>query len=56
MPEKTESERHALVLEMRRVEVKWAKRCLFALSIMACLATGVGVMVWWALRKPPAAY
>ncbi|RDB16345.1 hypothetical protein Hypma_003052 [Hypsizygus marmoreus] len=51
MPEKTEGERQMLIAEMRKVEVKWAKRCLLALSVFACIAVVVGVLIWWALRK-----
>jgi len=49
MPEKTEAERHAIILEMRRVEVKWAKRCLIALAIFTCLATSVATIAWWSV-------
>src|ERR1700733_4947179 len=63
MPEKTDSEHHALILEMQRVEVKWAKRCLIALRIFLCLAVGSsshvvgpeensrGVLVVWAAKS-----
>jgi hypothetical protein len=55
MPEKLEFKRHALILELRRIEVKWAKHCLVAMLILACIATIAGVMVWWVLRKSPVA-
>ena len=32
---KTEGERQELIESMRRTEIKWAKRCLIALSFLA---------------------
>lgn len=32
---KTEAERQELIDSMRRTEIKWAKRCLIALSVLS---------------------
>ncbi|KAF8069845.1 hypothetical protein FPV67DRAFT_1667765 [Lyophyllum atratum] len=36
--------------EVRRVETKWAMRCLAALGIFSCVALVVGLVVSWAVR------
>jgi hypothetical protein len=46
MPEKTEEERRQILEKMRTVEIKWAKRCLYALVALALLATVAGVAAW----------
>ncbi|KAF6756746.1 hypothetical protein DFP72DRAFT_810150 [Ephemerocybe angulata] len=48
MPEKTEAERQQIIEQMRTVEIKWAKRCLYALLITLVLA-GLAVVGAWAL-------
>ncbi|KIY49214.1 hypothetical protein FISHEDRAFT_23881, partial [Fistulina hepatica ATCC 64428] len=49
LPEKTDAERQELLHEMRHVEVKWAKRCLYALLGLVVLIAAVAVAVWAAL-------
>ena len=51
MPEKTEAEREQIITQMRKVEVKWATRCLWALVVLAVLATVSGIAAWAALRS-----
>ncbi|KAH9939876.1 hypothetical protein B0H21DRAFT_780505 [Amylocystis lapponica] len=43
--EKTEAEREQLIADMRRTEVKWAKRCLLALSVLVLAIGSVVVSV-----------
>ncbi|KAF8632117.1 hypothetical protein AX17_004923 [Amanita inopinata Kibby_2008] len=51
LPEKSEEERQFILAEMRRVEVKWAKRCLWALLSLILLVVGIGLAVWSAGRR-----
>ncbi|KAL1726069.1 hypothetical protein EV714DRAFT_239593 [Schizophyllum commune] len=51
MPEKTEEERARIVAHIRSVEVKWAKRCLFALITLLVLAAVAGVASWAVLSR-----
>ncbi|KAG2002454.1 hypothetical protein CC2G_004647 [Coprinopsis cinerea AmutBmut pab1-1] len=51
MPEKTEAERQAFIAHMRKAELKWARRCLWAILILATLATVAGLAVWTILRR-----
>jgi hypothetical protein len=51
MPEKTEAERQAFIDHMRKAELKWAKRCLWALLTLATLALIAGLAAWMLLRK-----
>lgn len=46
MPEKTESERQNIIAQMRKVEVKWAHRCVWALVIFVILASAAGITAW----------
>ena len=50
MPEKTESERQQIIAEMRKVELKWARRSLIALLITIFLAIAAGVTAWALVR------
>ncbi|KDR72976.1 hypothetical protein GALMADRAFT_26921, partial [Galerina marginata CBS 339.88] len=50
MPEKTEAERQQIIATMREVELKWAKRCLWAFVILTLLAVGGGLAAWGILR------
>jgi len=45
MPEKTEAERLQIIAEMRKVELKWARRSLYALLVTIVLATAAAVAV-----------
>jgi len=51
MPEKTEAERQQIIAEMRKVELKWARRSLYALLIILVLATVAGVTSWALMRN-----
>ncbi|KAJ2935531.1 hypothetical protein H1R20_g1565, partial [Candolleomyces eurysporus] len=48
MPEKTEAERQEIIAQMRKVELKWAKRCLFALCIFLIIVA-LAIIAGWAL-------
>ncbi|KAG5652180.1 hypothetical protein H0H81_005979 [Sphagnurus paluster] len=51
MPEKTEAERKHILEGMRRVEVRWALRCLWAIVILSLVAIGAGVGAWAIMRS-----
>jgi len=46
LPDKSESERQEIIAEMRRVEVKWAWRCLWALVVLIFIAVAAGITAW----------
>lgn len=46
LPEKTEAEREEIIARMRKTEVKWAKRCLWALVTLVVLGAFAGVIAW----------
>ncbi|KAK7446357.1 hypothetical protein VKT23_014563 [Stygiomarasmius scandens] len=50
LPEKTEAERQAIIDHMRKAELKWAWRCLWALIIVTILAVTAGVTISAVLR------
>lgn len=50
LPEKTEAERQAIIAKMRSAELKWARRCLWALIALACLGGVIGVAAWAILK------
>lgn len=47
---KTEAEREELIASMRRTEIKWARRCLVALSVLILLVLAVVLAVIFARR------
>jgi hypothetical protein len=51
LPEKTESERREIIQKMRATEVKWAKRCLVAFSILSLLIVVGTLAIWGVLRS-----
>lgn len=51
MPEKTEAERQQIIAEMRKVELKWARRSFFALIIILVLAVAGGIAAWGLMQK-----
>ncbi|KAJ6468389.1 hypothetical protein C8R45DRAFT_938303 [Mycena sanguinolenta] len=53
LPEKTDAERLVILNRMRTTELKWARRCLYALLalIHIVIAIVIGVVAWHALRK-----
>jgi len=50
MPEKTAEERQKIIADIRRVELKWARRCLFAFITFVLLVTTASVTAWLLLR------
>ncbi|TFK38466.1 hypothetical protein BDQ12DRAFT_581082, partial [Crucibulum laeve] len=50
MPEKTEAERQQMIAEIRKVEVKWGRRCLWAILILFTVALAAGLGIWAYLR------
>ncbi|KAF9466464.1 hypothetical protein BDZ94DRAFT_1157674 [Collybia nuda] len=50
MPEKTESERQQIIAQMRKVEVKWAYRCVWALVILIILVSAAVIAAWAIIR------
>lgn len=50
MPDKTEVEREQIIARMRKVEVKWAMRCLWALVALTLVGIVTGLAVWALLR------
>ncbi|KAL0060500.1 hypothetical protein AAF712_012733 [Marasmius tenuissimus] len=51
LPEKTEAEKAAVISHLRKAEVKWAWRCLFALLIVTFFGVTAGVTIWAVLRR-----
>ncbi|ESK87584.1 hypothetical protein Moror_1987 [Moniliophthora roreri MCA 2997] len=51
LPEKTEAERAAIIATLRKAELKWAWRCLFALLTVSLFAIAAGVTIWAILRS-----
>jgi hypothetical protein len=51
MPEKTEEERQQIIANIREVELKWARRCLWAFVILIVLATLSAVAASFLLRQ-----
>lgn len=50
LPEKTPAERQQIISRLRTIEVKWARRCLFALLILIVAVAGIGATVWGVLK------
>ncbi|KAJ7220147.1 hypothetical protein GGX14DRAFT_532809 [Mycena pura] len=51
LPEKTDAERQVVIDRMRVAELKWAKRCLYALIALILFSVAAGVTVWAILRS-----
>jgi len=51
LPEKTDAERQVIIDRMRKAELKWAKRCLYALVAFVLVAVVIAVAVWVTLRS-----
>ncbi|TFK66904.1 hypothetical protein BDN72DRAFT_771426 [Pluteus cervinus] len=49
LPGKTEAERQQTLLEIRRAELKWAKRSLYAILSLVFIATIVGLSLCFVL-------
>ncbi|KAL0576497.1 hypothetical protein V5O48_005472 [Marasmius crinis-equi] len=50
LPEKTEAEKAAIISHLRKAELSWAWRCLFALLIVTFLGVAAGITIWAVLR------
>ncbi|KAJ7454679.1 hypothetical protein FB451DRAFT_1278965 [Mycena latifolia] len=46
LPEKTDAERQVIIDRMRTAELKWAKRCLYALLAFVLAVAVIAVAVW----------
>ncbi|KAJ6577443.1 hypothetical protein B0H19DRAFT_1019905 [Mycena capillaripes] len=51
LPEKTDAERQVIIDRMRTAELKWAKRCLYALVALVLVAAVISIAVWATLRS-----
>ncbi|KAJ6468378.1 hypothetical protein C8R45DRAFT_1055307 [Mycena sanguinolenta] len=51
LPEKTDAERQVIIDRMRTAELKWAKRCLYALVAVVLVSAVVAVAVWATFRS-----
>ncbi|TRM64420.1 hypothetical protein BD626DRAFT_491755 [Schizophyllum amplum] len=51
MPEKTAEERARIVAHIRSVEVKWAKRCLYAFIALILLGAVAGIAGWLVMSR-----
>ncbi|KAJ7760744.1 hypothetical protein DFH07DRAFT_884032 [Mycena maculata] len=49
--EKTDAERQVIIDRMRAAELKWAKRCLYALVTLLLAAVVIAMAVWATLRS-----
>ncbi|CAK5268821.1 unnamed protein product [Mycena citricolor] len=50
LPEKTDAERQVIIERLRVAELKWAKRCLYALIALLLAAVAIAIAVWATLR------
>ncbi|KAK7056463.1 hypothetical protein VNI00_003018 [Paramarasmius palmivorus] len=50
LPEKTEAEREAIISTLRKAELKWAWRCLFAILTVSLFAVAAGITIWAVMR------
>ncbi|KAJ6466541.1 hypothetical protein C8R47DRAFT_1153613 [Mycena vitilis] len=50
LPEKTDAERQVIINRMRTAELKWAKRCLYALTAFVLVAVVVALAIWAVMR------
>lgn len=50
LPEKTPAERQQIISQLRAIEVKWARRCLFALIILIATVAVVGTTTWGIIK------
>ncbi|KAJ7086171.1 hypothetical protein B0H15DRAFT_782274 [Mycena belliarum] len=46
LPEKTDAERQVIIDRMRAAELKWARRCLYALLVFVLSVAIIAVAVW----------
>lgn len=50
MPEKTAEEREKIIADIREVEIKWARRCLYAFLVLVAVVTAASLTAWLVLR------
>ena len=50
MPEKTAEEREKIIADIREVELKWARRCLYAFLALVVVVTAASLTAWLVLR------
>ncbi len=50
LPEKTDAEKQMVIDRIRRVELKWARRCLVALIALVLASLVVGLASWAVLH------
>jgi len=50
LPEKTTAERQKIIESLRKVELKWARRCLIALIGLLLVGVTIGLVAWGVLR------
>ncbi|KAF5332064.1 hypothetical protein D9758_016253 [Tetrapyrgos nigripes] len=50
LPDKTEAERQAVIDHMRKAELKWAWRCLWALLVVSFFAIAAGITIYAVLK------
>jgi hypothetical protein len=50
LPEKTDAERQAIIDHMRKAELKWAWRCLWALLVITVLGVAAGATIYAILK------
>jgi hypothetical protein len=46
LPDKTDAEREAIVSRLRALELKWAKRCLYACFTFFGLMPVLAILIW----------
>ncbi|KAK0205460.1 hypothetical protein DFS33DRAFT_1328509 [Desarmillaria ectypa] len=46
LPDKTDAEKQLIISRLRKAEVKWARRSLFALVLLLVIGAGIGLAVW----------
>nr|GAT50222.1 predicted protein [Mycena chlorophos] len=51
MPEKTDAERQMIIDRMRTAELRWARRCLYALVTLILVVVVLAVGLWAVLRR-----
>lgn len=47
---RTEEDKREFLAKMHEVEIKWARRCLIALGMLACFGVAVGVTIFAVLK------
>lgn len=50
LPEKTEAERAVIIDTLRKAELKWAWRCLWAFLVVAGFGIAAGITIWTVLK------